>query len=108
VIRESLAGKRLFITGTTGFLGTNLLERLLRSVPECEVVLLVRAGKRSSVEQRVKREIFKNDAFDRLRAELGAEGFAEMIERRVTSVAGDVGRDRRVAGSQPRRLHRPR
>jgi fatty acyl-CoA reductase len=93
VIRESLAGKRLFITGTTGFLGTNLLERLLRSVPECEVVLLVRAGKRSSVDQRVKREILKNDAFDRLRADLGAEGFAEMVERRITSVAGDVGRD---------------
>jgi fatty acyl-CoA reductase len=48
VIRESLAGKRLFITGTTGFLGTNLLERLLRSVPDCEVALLIRPGKRSA------------------------------------------------------------
>jgi fatty acyl-CoA reductase len=93
VIRESLAGKRLFVTGTTGFLGTNLLERLLRSVPECEIVLLVRPGKRSSVEQRVAREILKNDAFDRLRAELGKEGFAEMAARRITSVAGDVSRD---------------
>ena len=67
MIREALAGKRLFITGTTGFLGTNLLERLLRSVPDCEIVLLVRAGRRSTVEQRVAREILKNDAFDRLR-----------------------------------------
>jgi len=93
VIRESLAGTRLFITGTTGFLGTNLLERLLRSVPDCEIVLLVRPGRRSTVEQRVAREILKNDAFDRLRADLGKDGFAEMVERRLTAVAGDVGRD---------------
>ncbi len=93
MIRESLAGKRLFITGTTGFLGTNLLERLLRAVPDCEIVLLVRPGKRSTVQQRVAREILKNDAFDRLRSELGKDGFAEMTARRITAVAGDVGRD---------------
>ncbi len=93
MIRESLAGKRLFITGTTGFLGTNLLERLLRAVPDCEIVLLVRPGKRSTVQQRVVREILKNDAFDRLRDELGTDGFAEMTARRVTAVAGDVSRD---------------
>jgi len=93
VIRDALAGKRLFITGTTGFLGTNLLERLLRSVPDCEIVLLVRPGRRSTVEQRVAREILKNDAFDRLRSELGKDEFAEMTARRITSVAGDVGRD---------------
>ena len=93
MIREALAGKRLFITGTTGFLGTNLLERLLRSVPDCEIVLLVRPGRRSTVEQRVAREILKNDAFDRLRSELGKDEFAAMTARRITSVAGDVGRD---------------
>jgi fatty acyl-CoA reductase len=93
VIRESLAGKRIFVTGTTGFLGTNLLERLLRSVPDCEIVLLIRPGRRSTVEQRMQREILKNDAFDRLRADLGKDGFAEMTARRITPVAGDVSRD---------------
>lgn len=93
MIADSLAGRRLFITGTTGFLGTNLLERLLRSVPDCELVLLVRPGRRSTIEQRLAREILKNDAFDRLRAELGPDGFAEMTARRITAVAGDVSRD---------------
>ncbi|MEY2454334.1 MAG: alcohol-forming fatty acyl-CoA reductase [Acidimicrobiaceae bacterium] len=91
-IRESLAGKRIAITGTTGFLGTALLERLLRTVPECDVVLLLRAGRRSTVEQRATREIFRNDAFDRLREQLG-DTFDDAIRRRVTVIAGDVGRD---------------
>ncbi|MBA2283534.1 MAG: SDR family oxidoreductase, partial [Acidimicrobiia bacterium] len=102
MIPEALDGKRLFVTGTTGFLGTALLERLLRSVPGCEVVLLVRPGKRSTVEQRARKEIFHNDCFDRLRDELGGTGaaggrntgpFEEMVARRVQVVAGDVSRD---------------
>ncbi|MCB1006133.1 MAG: SDR family oxidoreductase, partial [Acidimicrobiales bacterium] len=93
MIAENLAGKRIFVTGTTGFLGTNLLERLLRAVPDCELVLLIRPGRRSTVEQRLAREILKNDAFDRLRHDLGKDGFAELCARRITPVAGDVGRD---------------
>lgn len=93
MISDQLAGQRIFITGTTGFLGTNLLERLLRGVPDCEIVLLVRAGRRSTVAQRLQREILKNDAFDRLRADLGKDGFAEMTARRITAINGDVSRD---------------
>ena len=95
VIRDQLAGKRIAVTGSTGFLGTALVERLLRSVPECELVLLVRRGRMRSVEQRAQREIFKNDCFDRLRDEVGGKAaFDELIARRVQVVAGDVG-DRR-------------
>ena len=94
-IGPALDGRRIAITGGTGFLGTALIERLLRSAPGCELVLLIRAGQRRSVAQRARREIFKNDAFDRLRTELagGAEDFDAMIERRVTPIAGDVAAD---------------
>ena len=37
---------RILVTGATGFLGTALVERLLRSVPDCEVVVLVRPTRR--------------------------------------------------------------
>ena len=39
MIAERLAGKRIAITGSTGFVGTALVERLLRAVPGCELVL---------------------------------------------------------------------
>ncbi len=93
MIAASLAGQRLAVTGGTGFLGTALIERLLRSVPGCELVLLIRPGRRSSVAQRAKREIFGNDAFDALRSELGKDGFTALTDRRVQVIAGDVGTD---------------
>jgi fatty acyl-CoA reductase len=92
VIAESLAGKRIAVTGATGFLGTAIVERLLRSVPGCEVVVLVRPGQRQSASERTRREIVRNDCFDRLRRELG-ERFDGEIERRLTAIAGDVSRD---------------
>ncbi|MEJ7585228.1 MAG: HAD-IB family hydrolase, partial [Acidimicrobiales bacterium] len=92
--QEALAGKRIAVTGATGFLGTALVERLLRSVPECELVLLIRAGRMRSVEQRATREIFKNDCFDRLRSDLGgAKALDELVAHRVETIAGDVGTD---------------
>ncbi len=93
MIAEGLAGKRIAVTGGTGFLGTALVERLLRCVPDCQLVLLVRPGRRATVQQRTQREIFGNDAFDGLRADLGRDGFAEMVAARVTPIPGDVGRD---------------
>jgi alcohol-forming fatty acyl-CoA reductase len=95
VIAESLAGKRIAITGSTGFVGTALVERLLRAVPDCTLVLLVRPGRRSTVDERVRKEILKNDAFDRLRKSLKdqPEDFDAMCARRITTIAGDVSTD---------------
>lgn len=96
-IAQSLSGKRIAITGGTGFVGTALVERLLRSVPGCELILLVRDSSRTKAAVRIQKELLKNDAFDRLRAlhgEAGAtETFAEMTDRRVTTITGDVSRD---------------
>ncbi|MGI9596202.1 MAG: SDR family oxidoreductase, partial [Acidimicrobiales bacterium] len=93
MISEQLAGKRIAITGSTGFLGTALVERLLRGVPDCRLVLLVRPGKRSNPTQRARREIFRNDAFDRMLEDRGKDAFWAEIETRVEVVAGDVGQD---------------
>ena len=92
MIADALAGKRIAITGATGFLGTALVERLLRCVPGCDIVLLVRPGRRLGAAERTAREIIRNDCFDRLRSELG-DAFAPEVARRVSTIAGDVGTD---------------
>ncbi len=89
VISEALSGKRIAITGSTGFLGTVLVERLLRGVPDCELVLLVRPNRRNSAQRRVEREILRNDAFDTLRSQWGDE-FDAICEQRISVVSGDV------------------
>jgi fatty acyl-CoA reductase len=88
VLTQALAGRRIGITGATGFLGTALAERVLRCLPETELVLVVRPGRRGARE-RVERDVLGNGCFDGLRRELGAR-FHEETSRRVKAVAGDV------------------
>ncbi|NBU96215.1 MAG: hypothetical protein EBS20_10060, partial [Actinobacteria bacterium] len=95
MIPDRLGGSTIAITGATGFVGTALVERLLRCVPDCSLVLIVRDGRRTNAQRRTAREILSNDAFDRLRAEFadGPESFDDMCARRITTISGDVGSD---------------
>lgn len=105
LITSALDGKRIAVTGATGFLGTAFVERLLRSVPGCEVAVVVRSGKRTPAADRVKREILRNDCFDRLRSELGAE-FEGTIARRLFVIEGDVSTDGLGLNEEGRQLLR--
>lgn len=57
-VAESFRNGIVLITGSTGFLGKILSEKLLRSCPVKNIVLLVRSKKDLSASQRVAK-IFK-------------------------------------------------
>lgn len=59
-IGSFLAGKNVFITGGTGFLGTVLIERLLAATPKIgKIYVLVRAKNGFTPESRIERLMSK-------------------------------------------------
>lgn len=73
----------IFITGSTGFIGQLLLEKLLRSCPAISTIyILVRNKKGKNVQSRVD-EIFEGPPYERLRKE------SPKIRNKVVAVEGD-------------------
>lgn len=103
MIAERLSKKKIFITGSTGFLGTALVEKLLRTIPDCQLFLLTRPGRRNTATERVTKEIFKNDCFDHLR-ELYGDNFDLEVVARVTALSGDVTTDGLNLNTEERKL----
>ena len=62
IVKETLKGKTIFITGCTGFLGKVLLEKIIRSTPDvAKIILLIRNSERfESGTQRVEKEVLSS------------------------------------------------
>jgi HAD superfamily hydrolase (TIGR01490 family) len=103
VIVDRLSGKSIFITGSTGFLGTALVEKLLRTVPDCRLYLLTRPGRTSTAAERIQKEILKNDCFELLRQTYG-ERFDLDVASKIHPISGDVMSDGLNLGDQDRKL----
>jgi nucleoside-diphosphate-sugar epimerase len=68
-VDTSLAGKRVLITGTTGFIAKVVLEKLIRDVPSIAGIVLLLRGTRTHprAEQRFHAEVLGASVFDHLR-----------------------------------------
>lgn len=68
-VKQQLAGKRILMTGTTGFLAKVLLEKLIRDVPEIsEIYLLIRGNEaHPNSRDRFQHEILHSSIFKTLR-----------------------------------------
>jgi HAD superfamily hydrolase (TIGR01490 family) len=90
-IARGLAGKRVLLTGATGFLGQVVLERVLRDLPDTHVVLLIRGQQGQTGRARLE-YLLRKPAFDGLREELGEIGLLRAVDDRTTVVEGDFSR----------------
>lgn len=90
-VLEQLRGKHVLITGTTGFLGKVVLEKLIRAVPDIGGIhLLIRGNKRHpDARTRFLEEIATSSVFERLRHD-DNEAFENFVEERVHCVTGEV------------------
>jgi fatty acyl-CoA reductase len=105
LIREGIAGRRLLVTGSTGFLGKSIVEKCLRAVPEVgRIDLAVRPTARRSAAERLAREVLASPAFRRLEEELGREAFARLVAEKLGVVELDLGREDLGLGSSPEAL----
>lgn len=90
-VLTALQGKQVLITGTTGFLGKVLLEKLIRAVPNIGGIhLLIRANrKHRNARDRFANEIVSSSVFDKLKLDDG-EAFERFLEEKVHCVTGEI------------------
>lgn len=82
-IQEFYKDSVIFMTGSTGFLGQVMLEKLLRSCPGISTIyILVRNKKGKNVESRVE-DIFDEVIFDRVKKE------CPKYKHKVVGIVGD-------------------
>lgn len=85
VIREALEGKRIVLTGVTGFLGTALLERLLTDTG----VARIDAVSRGNATERVA-ALLIGQAFAPARDRIGGEALWQDYQARVRPISADL------------------
>jgi len=83
-IAQFYSGRTVLLTGGSGFLGKQIIEKLLRSSPAIDQILvLIRTKKNKSPDDRLD-QLFNSPVFDRLKME------NPNFRRKVTAVPGDI------------------
>src|SRR5688572_8061938 len=86
-LREVLAGKKIVMTGVTGYIGEQLLWKILTELHETRPSVLVRPKGSASARERMIAVVIK-PIFNDLRKAAG--GPAELLETRVEVIEGDL------------------
>ena len=90
MLAEAYRGRSILLTGGTGFLGTALVEKILRNLPELgRLYLLIRASRDRSAAARFEKDVLGSAAFRKLREGRG-EDFADYVAGKVRVLEGDV------------------
>jgi HAD superfamily hydrolase (TIGR01490 family) len=85
LIRQALEGRRIALTGVSGFLGTALFERLLIDIPVARLDLFIRGDAGARLHG-----ILAGSAFGPARERLGAERVTELARDRARAIPADL------------------
>ena len=90
-VKQQLAGKRIMITGTTGFLGKVLVEKLIREIPNVgKIILIIRGNKKyHTARERFDYEIAVSTIFDRLK-DKNPSYFNQFCRDKIECITGEV------------------
>ncbi|MFF0018021.1 HAD-IB family hydrolase [Streptomyces sp. NPDC005374] len=83
-------GSHVLLTGTTGFLGQAMLERLLIEHPDTRVTVLIRRRGNVSAAERLA-GLARKPVFRTLRERIGYAGVQTALAERVDCLEGDLG-----------------
>jgi nucleoside-diphosphate-sugar epimerase len=94
-VDAALTGRRVLITGTTGFIGKALLEKLMREVPGIAQFVLPMRGDRHhpDTQQRLHAQVLSSSVFDRLKHEEPAR-FAHTVATKLRVVEAEIAEPR--------------
>ncbi len=89
-VLKQLSGCHVLLTGTTGFLGKVLLEKLMRAVPDIgSVSLLIRGNGKASARERFYNEVASASIFEHLKLN-EPDHFDRFCEEKIHCVTGEV------------------
>jgi fatty acyl-CoA reductase len=86
-LRDLLAGKKIVMTGVTGFIGELLLWKILTELPDTTPSVLVRRKGSASARDRMI-ALVKKPIFQEVREAAG--GAAELLDTRIEVIEGDL------------------
>jgi alcohol-forming fatty acyl-CoA reductase len=86
-LRDLLAGKKILMTGVTGFIGEQLLWKILTELPDTTPAVLVRRKRSAGARERMI-TVVKKDIFRGVREAAG--GAEELLDARVDVIEGDL------------------
>ncbi|XP_035723581.1 fatty acyl-CoA reductase wat-like [Vespa mandarinia] len=83
-VSEFFSGRKILITGGSGFLGRLILEKLLRSCPKIERIYLLMRGKKQKDMQTRFKKYFNDILFERLKEE------QKDVEKKIVLIESDM------------------
>lgn len=90
---EQYRGKRILLTGTTGFLGKVVLTELLYRYPDITAIYpLIRPGASDKAKERFQKSVIGSPALEPLR-EKYRDGYLEFLNAKVIPIDGNITRE---------------